>query len=98
MPNIKSYKIGEDVYDVPDTDTKAFLKENPKATEVKSFIQDKDTFDVPLQDVDAFLREVPNAKPLNVEAKKKSGNPKWDRFVSWVRDCPIKLQWPIRYE
>ncbi len=70
MPK-KTYKIGEDIYDIEESDVSSFLKQAPNAKEVKSFLIGKDTFDVEIPDVDAFLKQVPDAKPLFDEVKKK---------------------------
>ena len=70
MPK-KTYKIGEDIYDIEDSDVAAFLKQAPNAKEVKSFLVGKDTFDLELPDVDAFIKQVPDAKPLYEEPLKK---------------------------
>lgn len=69
MPN---YKVGNDVYEIPDIQSADFLKDNPKAIEVQSFKQDKDTFDIPIADVNDFLKENPKAEPLK---KKEVGSP-----------------------
>jgi len=70
MPEEKTYLIGTEVFDVPDNEAEAFLKENPKAIEAQSYTIGKDTFDVPIYDVEAFLKENPKAKTLK---KKVSG-------------------------
>ena len=31
-------------------------------------------------------------------AKKKWSNPKWERFIGWLRSCPIKFRSPIYFE
>lgn len=64
MPEGKTYKVGNDVFDIPDNDVKDFLRDNPKAVEVNSFLIGKDTFDIPLPDVQDFLKENPQAKSL----------------------------------
>ena len=55
MPK-RTYKIGEDIYDIEDSDVEGFLKSAPEAKEVKSFVLDNDTFDIELPDVDAVLK------------------------------------------
>lgn len=68
MPeNKKTFKVGNEVYDIEETQVKEFLKDVPDAIEVKSFTVDKDTFDIPLNDVNDFLKDVPDAKPLFTE-------------------------------
>jgi len=64
MGKKRTFKIGEEVYDVPEDKAEGFLSRKPDAIEVSSFIVDKDTFDVPLDKVEGFLSRKPNAKPL----------------------------------
>ena len=64
MPTDKTFKVGNDTYDIPYAEVKNFLKDNPQAVEVQSFVVGKDTFDIPLSEVRAFQKEMPNAKPL----------------------------------
>jgi hypothetical protein len=64
MPDVKTYKVGKDVFDIPLKEEQDFLKTYPKATEVESYISGKDTFDIPKQEVQDFLKEYPQAKPL----------------------------------
>lgn len=64
MPNTKTYKVGKDVFDIPESESDGFLKAYPKAQEVESYISGKDTFDIPKEEVDGFLKEYPGAKPL----------------------------------
>lgn len=66
----KSYKVNDEVYEIPVKESADFLKDYPDATEVKSFIMGKDTFDIPLPDVESFISENPDAKSL----KKKVGS------------------------
>ncbi len=70
----KTYKVGNEVYDIPDSESQAFLKDNPGAIEVRSFRKGTDTFDIPLPEVDSFLKEVPDALPINGEKKNPVGN------------------------
>lgn len=67
----KSYKIGKDVFDIPDSESEAFLKDNPEATEINTFTMGKDTFDIPINEVADFLKENPGATALK---KKDSGS------------------------
>jgi ribosomal protein S18 acetylase RimI-like enzyme len=65
MPeNKRTFKVGNDIYDIDESQVSEFTKDAPDAIEVKSFLVEKDTFDIPLSDVDGFLKDVPNAKPL----------------------------------
>lgn len=68
MPK-KTYKVGEEVYDIEDSDVSSFLKDMPDAIEVQSFVSDKDTFDIPVNEVQSFLKDMPTAKPLYDEKK-----------------------------
>ena len=69
MPD-KTFKVGNEIYDIPEKDVSAFMKDFSDAIEVQSFIVDKDTFDIPINDVQEFMKDYPNAKPL-----KKKGFP-----------------------
>lgn len=74
MPPKKTYKVGNSVFDIPDTEAESFLKDNSNAIEMKSFVSGKDTFDIPLKEVDLFIKDNPTAKPLyddEVVEKKK---------------------------
>lgn len=64
MGKQRTFKVGEEVYDVPEDKAEGFLSRKKDAIEVSSFIVDKDTFDVPLDKVEGFLSRKPNAKPL----------------------------------
>lgn len=64
MPDNKTYKVGDDLYDIPDTEAESFLKDNPHAVQVNSFVVGKDTLDIPVNEVDAFLKDNPDAAPL----------------------------------
>jgi len=63
---IKTFKVGDNVADVPLSQSEGFLKAYPDAIEVKSFTVGKDTADVPLNDVDGFMKAYPDAKPLSL--------------------------------
>jgi len=63
MPD-KTYKIGKDIYDIPNDKVSDFLKDNPKAVEVETYISGKDTYDIPLPEVASFIQSMPDAKPL----------------------------------
>ncbi len=60
----KSFKLNNDIYDIPDDKVSLFMSQFPDATEVQSFVSGQDTFDVPIQDVQRFVETVPGAKPL----------------------------------
>ena len=90
----RSFKVGEDVYDIPETDVQSFLKDNPKATEIKSYKSGTDTYDIPLNQVNQFIKENPQAAPLDEGAKKKSAG-FWYAFYAWLCQCPIRFRSPI---
>jgi hypothetical protein len=69
MPGEKTYKVGSEVFDIPETEVSAFLKDNPDATEVQSFVVGKDTLDIPNPEVDSFLKDMPDARPLKKKAE-----------------------------
>ena len=60
----RTFKVDNDIVDIPDENVKAFLSDYPNASEMKSFIVDKDTVDIPLNNVNMFINDYPNAKPL----------------------------------
>ncbi len=74
MPENKTFKIGEDVYDIPSDKVNSFLSKNKDAQELKSFIVGKDTFDVPLDKVEPFLNKYTNAKSLTEKQDNFYGN------------------------
>jgi hypothetical protein len=80
MPK-KTYKVGEDLYDIEENEAGSFLKDMPKAVEVKSFVLDKDTFDIPVNEVNDFIKDMPNAKPLYGEKKKNGSQPTFSTSV-----------------
>ena len=61
----KTYKVGSNVYDIPEAEAQTFLSDFPDAVEVESYIVDKDTFDIPINERDLFLKDFPT------KAKKK---------------------------
>lgn len=71
MPKVKTYKVGEQVFDIPESETSSFLKDNPNAIQLQSFVNGKDTFDIPLPEVDLFLKDNPKATPLYKEDTQK---------------------------
>jgi len=75
MPK-RTFKVGDDIYDIEESESASFLKDMPDAKEVKSFIVGKDTFDIDVSDVDAFLTDMPDAKPINGVQKKNSDETK----------------------
>jgi hypothetical protein len=69
MAKTKTYKVGNEVYDIPENEANEFLSNFSDAIEVESFIVDKDTFDIPLAETQEFKTQFPTAQPL----KKKVG-------------------------
>jgi len=67
MGKKRSFKIGEDIVDIPVEEVDKFLVDVPDATEVQSFLIGRDTVDIPLPEVERFKADVPDAKPLEVE-------------------------------
>lgn len=61
MPD-KSYKIGDDVFDIPTDQIEGFEKDNPSAVEVESFTLGTDTFDIPVTEVQGFIDQNPKAR------------------------------------
>ena len=67
MSKIRTFKVNTEVFDIPENEVSAFLKDMPKAQEVQSFVADKDTFDIPLAEVESFKKDMPHANPLGEE-------------------------------
>lgn len=67
MPS--TFKVSDQIFDVPDERVNAFLVRFPNATEVQSFIENADTFDVPTDRIEAFMRKVPDAIPIQGKDK-----------------------------
>jgi len=63
MPD-KSYKVNNEVFDIPEGKIQGFLIDFPGAIEIETFTVEQDTFDIPTTKVEGFLAEVPNAIPL----------------------------------
>lgn len=72
MGKKRTFKAGDEVYDISEAEVEEFLKDVPSAKEVKSFIVDKDTFDIPLDEIEEFTTAVPTAKPLFEEEPTQS--------------------------
>lgn len=64
MADIKTFKVGNEVFEIPDSEVNSFLKDNPEAVGVSSYIVGSDTLDIPDNEVDLFLQDNPDAKPL----------------------------------
>lgn len=63
MPEeVRTYYIGNDIYDIPESKAGAFLNKYPQAQERKSYIVEQDTFDIPVEKESAFLKKYPTAK------------------------------------
>jgi len=67
MGKKRTFRIDNDIVDIPVEEVDVFLKEVPSAKEVQSFLIDKDTVDIPIEEVEVFKSEVPDAKPLFTE-------------------------------
>ena len=78
MAETKTYKTKTGIYDIPDTDIQAFLKDFPDAVETEAFTVGKDTFDIPIIERDAFLKDMPTATPI----QKKKDISLQDAFTS----------------
>jgi hypothetical protein len=63
MPD-KTFKVGNDIFEIPDSEVSSFLSDTPDAIEIQSFVLGKDTFDIPIGEVEGFLLEMPDAQPL----------------------------------
>lgn len=75
MEKTKTYKVGNDIFDIPENEEAQFLKDVQGAVEVQSFVVGKDTFDIPLNEVSQFQIDVPNAKPLKKKDESVSEAP-----------------------
>jgi hypothetical protein len=74
MSKKRTYKVGDDVYDIPENEVSDFLKDTPNATEIQSFVVGSDTFDIPINEVSGFLKEIPSAKSLKKKEISESGS------------------------
>ena len=73
MGKKRTFKVGNDTYDIDEQDVKGFLRDMPNALEMKSYTVAKDTFDIPMNEEQAFIADNPNAIPTFGEVKKKDG-------------------------
>jgi len=88
----KKYKVGSDVYDIPEAEASNFLKDFPNAIELETFIVDKDTFDIPVNEIDGFLTDFPKAKSLKKkDVSEVSGAPSG---ISSLEPLPSTLKTP----
>ena len=72
MPeNTKTYKIGDNIVDIPEGSVSSLLKKYPDAIEMKSFVVENDTIDIPIGKEKAFLSRYPDAKETFPTVKKK---------------------------
>jgi hypothetical protein len=94
MPETTTYKVGEDVYDIPQNEVETFLKDNPKAQKTQSYTIGSDTFDIPENEVPQFLKDVPSAKPL--KKKDDSQISSKDSPTQEVSSQPSRLKFDTR--
>jgi hypothetical protein len=67
MGKKRSFKVGNEVLDIPIEEVDKFLVDIPDAQEVKSYVVEKDTLDIPINEVPDFEASFKEAKPLNAE-------------------------------
>jgi hypothetical protein len=65
MGKKRSFKVGNEVLDIPIEEVDKFLVDIPDAQEVKSYVVEKDTLDIPINEVPDFEASFKEAKPLN---------------------------------
>jgi hypothetical protein len=94
MPETTTYKVGEDIYDIPQNEVETFLKDNPKAQKTQSYTIGSDTFDIPENEVPQFLKDVPSAKPL--KKKDDSQISSKDSPTQEVSSQPSRLKFDTR--
>jgi GNAT superfamily N-acetyltransferase len=61
---LRTFKFGEDIYDVPENEVSVFQREMPDAVEIKEYQIDDDVYDVPVNETPQFLASMPEAKPI----------------------------------
>ncbi|MFA5714823.1 MAG: hypothetical protein WC998_03725, partial [Candidatus Paceibacterota bacterium] len=88
----KTYKVGSNVYDIPEAEAQTFLSDFPDAVEVESYIVDKDTFDIPINERDLFLKDFPTAKPIKKKEVSEVGGVSANAFaqVSSAEQPPLE--------
>ena len=91
MPE-KKYKVGSDIYDIPEAKSGDFLKDFPDAVELETFTVGKDTFDIPIKEREAFLADFPDAK--SVKKKFSSQVSGESAETSSQEQSPYKLETP----
>jgi hypothetical protein len=86
---MRSFKIDNDVYEIPDNEASAFIKDAPNAVELQSFKVGEDTFDVDLKDVQGFLKDIPHAVPLNnsIQPQQFKSAP-WESNIEGIKSNP----------
>ena len=57
MPTDKIFKVGKDVYNIPEPEVSNFLNDFPGAAEVQRFVIGKDTFNIPIAEVPNFKKD-----------------------------------------
>ena len=60
----RTFKINDQIYDIPEEYTEQFLQKYPNSQEVQSYVVGKDTFDIPLNYTDQFKSKYPDANLL----------------------------------
>ena len=61
---IRSFKVGRNIFNIPNIKVIDFLKVNLDAKEIRSYIAGNDTLYIPIEKVLEFLNDIPNAKPI----------------------------------
>jgi curved DNA-binding protein CbpA len=94
----KTYKVGIDVYHIPEDKINEFLQDFPEAIEVQEFKVGDETYDIPIELRSDFLRDFPNAvaadKPEMAESAKEMQSTKARQHeVSFT--CIIDAFYPI---
>lgn len=62
MPEHNIYYVGEDKFDLPDSELQNFISAYPEAIEAQRFIVGKDTFDIPENELENFTKAYPEAQ------------------------------------
>lgn len=68
----RTFKVNDDIYDIPFDKSNEFLVSFPNAIEMKSFILRNDTFNVEFYKISDFISENPDAKPIYVFTRNDS--------------------------
>ena len=70
MPEKKTYRMGEDVVEIPVSNADAFLSDYPDAVEVSKYSVGEDQYYIPVSNEQAFVQDYPDAEKVGGVKKK----------------------------